>query len=103
MRFFNVVIVLVILDSFVNCFIGTRKDACKYNLKDEDVFSPSPESCHFIVYSSLFTKKEDEAVEEFEARRNAAMNHSLINCIKYYEKLKECEREENRYMPSIYG
>ncbi|WP_036069212.1 hypothetical protein [Leptospira noguchii] len=91
------------LGLFMNCFIGSQRDACRYNLKTKDVFGPSDDSCEFLAYTALFTQKNNETIEEYEARKNSAFNFSLINCLDYYEKLKECDKEENRYIPSIYG
>lgn len=25
------------------------------------------------------------------------------DCVKYYNRLEDCKKEENRYIPSIYG
>ncbi|EKO35174.1 hypothetical protein LEP1GSC163_0224 [Leptospira santarosai str. CBC379] len=27
----------------------------------------------------------------------------LLNCFQYYTKLKECEKEGNRYTPALYS
>nr|WP_032922794.1 hypothetical protein [Leptospira santarosai] len=87
----------------LNCFIGSHRDACKYNLKQRDVFEASSDSCDFLAYTALFTQKNNETLEEYEARKGSAFNFSLIKCIEYYEKLKECNKEEYKYMPAIYG
>ncbi|XDD50927.1 hypothetical protein AB3N59_03810 [Leptospira sp. WS92.C1] len=31
------------------------------------------------------------------------INYLLLECFKYHEKLKECEKEGYEYMPAIYG
>ncbi|MCL8312736.1 hypothetical protein M9Y90_19055 [Leptospira interrogans] len=96
-------ILILSLGLFMNCFIGSHRDACRYNLKQRDVFEASPDSCDFLTYTTLFTQKDNETLEQYEARKNAAFNFSLIKCLDYYEKLKECDKEEYKYMPAIYG
>lgn len=88
---------------FCNCSVGTAKEACQNNLKKADIFSPGPESCEFGGAAVLFTQKESESVAEFESRRSAFLNFNLINCYQYYEKIKECNKEINKYLPAIYS
>ncbi|XDD50928.1 hypothetical protein AB3N59_03820 [Leptospira sp. WS92.C1] len=87
----------------VSCYIGTQRDACKYNLKDNSIFGPTPDSCSFGFSSFVFTKDPDETDAEFEYRKSLFLNYNLLNCFQYYERLQECNKEENRFIPSIYG
>ncbi|QOI52979.1 hypothetical protein Lepto1489_21545 (plasmid) [Leptospira interrogans serovar Bataviae] len=99
----NILIFSAFICASMNCSIGTQRDTCRNNLKAGDVLGPSPDSCEFASITTLFSQKESESIAEFEDRKNATLNFSLLNCIRYYEKLKDCNREENRYIPSIYS
>lgn len=102
-RFIKTTLYMVFALLIVNCYIGSSRDACRYNLKEGAALGPSPEICEFMGLTAFFTQSEDETVLEFEAKKNAAFNYSLINCIEYYQKLKECDKEEKKYFPSLYG
>ncbi len=85
----------------LNCFIGSHRDACKYNLKQRDAFEASSDSCEAFQLFALapLTNATLEAIQSREGK----LSFLLLNCYQYYEKLKECNKEEYKYMPAIYG
>ncbi|ONF94383.1 hypothetical protein [Leptospira santarosai] len=87
----------------LTCQVGTRTDACKADLRKESVFGPSRDSCEFGTSVIFFTKYPGESDADFEIKKNTFFNFNLLNCIQYYEKLKECEKEGNRYTPALYS
>ncbi|WP_025185455.1 hypothetical protein [Leptospira interrogans] len=96
-------ILILFVCLFVNCYIGTQRDACRYNLKTKDVFGPSDDSCGMIGLVAPLTANGSQMPEGFDLRKNLVLNFLILNCLDYYERLKECDKEENRYIPSIYG
>ncbi|WP_082761027.1 hypothetical protein [Leptospira alstonii] len=100
-------ILLIILNVIVfwilNCSIGTAREACKNNLKKRGLFEPSDDSCEFISVVFPLTAAGSTIPEEFDARKNALLTTSLLNCYQYYEKLQECNKEEKKYLPAIYS
>ncbi len=90
------------LGLFMNCFIGSHRDACRYNLKTKDVFGPSDDSCEFLQTTAALPLPSN-ASEDVIQSRTMRITFLLLNCYQYYEKLKECNKEEYKYMPAIYG
>lgn len=43
------------------------------------------------------------AIDSGNGSNSAGINLLILNCYQYYEKLKECDKEEKHYIPSIYG
>ncbi|EMJ92344.1 hypothetical protein LEP1GSC193_0320 [Leptospira alstonii serovar Pingchang str. 80-412] len=43
------------------------------------------------------------ATEDVIQSRTTRINFLILNCYQYYEKLKECEKEGNRYTPALYS
>ncbi|WP_253270913.1 hypothetical protein [Leptospira santarosai] len=97
----NVVILSFLICANVDCYIGTQRDTCRYNLKDNGVFGPSPDSCEFLQ-TTVGLPLPSNSIEMMQSREET-INFLLLNCYQYYERLKECNKEENRYIPSIYG
>ncbi|QOI53238.1 hypothetical protein [Leptospira interrogans] len=87
----------------LNCSIGTQRDTCRSNLKKGDLYGPSDDSCQFISVINPLTAEGSLNPTEFDVRKNLLLTASVLNCIEYYQKLKECDKEENRYIPSIYS
>ncbi len=83
-------ILILIVCSFVNCYIGTQRDTCRYNIKE----SSSVIYCEILNLAPF--------ANDGEPNPNG-INFLILNCLDYYERLKECDKEENRYIPSIYG
>ncbi|XDD50926.1 hypothetical protein AB3N59_03800 [Leptospira sp. WS92.C1] len=102
MRIKNLINIMYVLCITIclNCFVGSRKDACKYNLRE----STSASSCDFIaIVAALGSESSTLSPEDFTLRKQALFNSNLLSCYQYYEKLQECEKEEYKYMPAIYG
>ncbi|AKH77541.1 hypothetical protein LEP1GSC034_3783 [Leptospira interrogans str. 2003000735] len=84
-----------------NCYIGTRRDACRYYLKQNGALSASPDSCELLqLFSGLPVSPN---TTEMIQSRDETLNFLLFNCYSYYEQLKDCDNEENRYIPGLYG
>ncbi len=75
----------------LNCFIGSHRDACKYNLKE----SSGEADCELLTISA-FVPTQNNINEN-------VVSALMLSCYQYYEKLKECNKEEYKYMPAIYG
>ncbi len=88
LRIFNVVILSFLVCTNVNCYFGTQRDTCKYNLHE----STASGYCEILNLVPLANNPDLSGI-----------NYLLLNCYQYYERLKECNKEENRYIPSIYG
>ncbi len=88
----------------MNCSIGSATEACKNNLRKIDIFGPSVENCDFaIVTSQLQPDQSNLSPADFEVRKITLQNYYLLHCYQYYEKLKECNKEEKKYLPAIYS
>ncbi len=74
----------------VNCYIGAQRDTCRYNIKE----SSSAIYCEILNLAPF--------ANDGEPNPNG-INFLILNCLDYYERLKECDKEENKYIPSIYG
>ncbi|WP_036042409.1 hypothetical protein [Leptospira alstonii] len=93
----KLVMIVVVVYFNVNCFIGTQRDTCRYNLHE----STQSINCNFIgagLQSVNNTNDPDVARE-----REETTNYFILECLRYYQRLQECDKEENRYIPSIYG
>ncbi len=75
----------------MNCFIGSHRDACRYNLKE----TSGAADCELLIISAFVPTQSDMDVN--------AVSALMLSCYQYYEKLKECDKEEYKYMPAIYG
>ncbi|WP_050558642.1 hypothetical protein [Leptospira santarosai] len=93
----KLIILTVIACWSLNCFIGSHRDACKYNLHE----SISSSYCKFIGTATASTNPNMDA--NTLQKRDQILTFELLNCYQYYEKLKECNKEEYKYMPAIYG
>ncbi|EKT84925.2 hypothetical protein LSS_20184 [Leptospira santarosai serovar Shermani str. LT 821] len=93
----RLIILTVIACLSLNCFIGSHRDACKYNLHE----SISSSYCKFIGTATASTNPNMDA--NTLQKRDQILTFELLNCYQYYEKLKECNKEEYKYMPAIYG
>ncbi|MCG9875210.1 MAG: hypothetical protein MH321_10530 [Leptospiraceae bacterium] len=79
---------------FSNCFVGTQRDACRYELKisNQEICNPDLFSIYLVPPREGFT----------EIRNNTFIGHVFI-CLQYYEKLKDCDKDNNRFKPGFYG
>ncbi|WP_080595887.1 hypothetical protein [Leptospira santarosai] len=74
----------------LTCQVGTRADSCKSDLRRAGIFEPSRESCELLQFTVGFVPL-------------SSLDLLLLNCFQYYTKLKECEKEGNRYTPALYS
>ncbi|WP_235592632.1 hypothetical protein [Leptospira interrogans] len=89
----------IVLTVYLNmgCYIGTQRDTCRYNLHA----SNKSTGCNFI---GIGLQSVNNTADVNVARaREGVTNYLILECLDYYERLKECDKEENRYIPSIYG
>ncbi|MDI7219683.1 hypothetical protein QMN07_19585 [Leptospira santarosai] len=93
----RLIILAVIACLSLNCFIGSHRDACRYNLHESD----SAHNCNYLGFS-LFANSQNTDINT-EKERTETINYLLLECIQYYENLKKCNKEEYKYMPAIYG
>ncbi|MDI7190926.1 hypothetical protein QMM59_14815 [Leptospira santarosai] len=93
----RLIILTVIACLSLNCFIGSHRDACRYNLHN----SEKSFDCNLLGLGLYFNSlNNDPATVQ---NRENGVGFLLLNCYQYYEKLKECNKEEYKYMPAIYG
>nr|WP_155118579.1 hypothetical protein [Leptospira santarosai] len=81
----------------LTCQVGTRADSCKSDLRRADALSPSNDSCEILGFGQLLPESRVGVPNQ------NGIDFLLFNCIQYYEKLKECEKEGNRYTPALYS
>lgn len=87
----NLLFGLVII--IVNCMPGSQREACRYNLQELKV------RCELVSLLIASSRNEEGFLRSSEA-------DSLLfsqDCIKYWNRLEDCKKEENNYIPSIYG
>ncbi|MCG6151578.1 hypothetical protein [Leptospira bandrabouensis] len=75
-----------------NCSVGKKEEACKYYLDRDYKFY-----CKALAFS-VTTYKEDRNLGQV-----IGSNIVLVGCATYLKKKKECESEENQYLPGFYG
>lgn len=90
---FEKTIMFCLLLNFTNCMPGSQRDACRYNLQE------LKNRCELV---SLFIAS---GPSEESMNRSVESDFLLFtqDCVKYYNRLEDCKKEENRYIPSIYG
>jgi hypothetical protein len=90
----NFLIFINIIFIFTNCLVGTERDACRYNLnKSKPVYCTGETASIFLIPPS------DGNYQEATERASQV----LIQCLIYYEKLKDCDKDNNRFKPGFYG
>lgn len=92
MKFINVIKMLIVLN-LTFCIPGTQRDACRYNAQPKKAY------CEFLLSASFLSS----ATQNTPERTNLAQNAALVECLKYYNTIEDCKKEENKYIPSIYG
>lgn len=85
---------LLVLIAVSNCYVGTQRDACRYEVKfqNQEICNPDLFSIYLIPPREGFS----------EIKNNTFIGHVII-CIKYFEKLKNCDDDNNRFKPGLYG
>ncbi|WP_236711500.1 hypothetical protein [Leptospira alstonii] len=71
-------------------------------MKDKGIFGPSKDSCELLQVLAG-APLGSEVAEEIVISRAETISFLILNCFQYYQRLQECDKEENRYIPSIYG
>lgn len=79
---------------FSNCYVGTQRDACRYELKKDGSSVCEPE-----FFAPFALPPRDGNYQR--ATENATVY--LVYCLQYYEKLKDCDKDNNRFKPGLYG
>ncbi|WP_181081987.1 hypothetical protein [Leptospira interrogans] len=97
LRILNILILSLFSCISLTCQIGTRTDACKSDLRRATVFEPSNDSCEILGIGQLLPESREDTPNQ------NGINLLLFNCYQYYTKLKECEKEGNRYTPALYS
>lgn len=87
-KFFLILLIHLYL---INCYVGTKETACKYYLERD--FGGA---CEILAVGILLAREDEPA-------RSIGINYGLVNCYTYLKKKKDCEREENKYLPGLYG
>jgi hypothetical protein len=77
-----------------NCFVGTQRDACRYELKKKENIECDP-----ATYSIFLTPTKDGNYENDAF----VINSLLFSCFLYLEKLKSCDDDNNRFKPGFFG
>ncbi|WP_246834285.1 hypothetical protein [Leptospira wolffii] len=93
---------LLLLTCLVNCFIAptNERTACIYDLKEKKgVLEASDDSCQFIAIDLY---QNDNMTPEQKEISILTANFHVIKCIEYHEKLKECKKEINYYLPALH-
>ncbi|AVV48736.1 hypothetical protein [Leptospira santarosai] len=81
----------VIIYGGIGCSIGTRTDACKADLKRDY----SSTFCEVLSLAPLAANKDEFYL--------SGISDLILGCLLYYENIKECEKEGNRYTPALYS
>ncbi|WP_061281230.1 hypothetical protein [Leptospira interrogans] len=102
LRILNITIWNLFVSLILNCSIGTRTDACKADLRRATVLEPSDDSCEMLQTVAGLPLRSN-ATEEMIQSRMETLSFLILNCYQYYTKLKECEKEGNRYTPALYS
>lgn len=87
------ILILLIHLYLVNCYIGTQETACKYYLERD-----FGNYCDALLLSQVLVNSE-----QITPGQAVGINISLVGCYTYLKKKKDCEREENKYLPGLYG
>ncbi|XDD50924.1 hypothetical protein AB3N59_03790 [Leptospira sp. WS92.C1] len=87
----KLIIMSTVIHLFMNCSIGTARDACKNNLKA----SAGAHDCELLSLSAFVPTQN-----EINVNGVAAL---MLSCYQYYEKLQQCNKEEKKYLPAIYS
>ncbi|WCL50984.1 hypothetical protein [Leptospira sp. GIMC2001] len=77
-----------------NCYVGTARDACRY-----EVNFNKPEVCNGDFFTIFALPPRDGDYQ----RRTQDATSLLFFCYLYYEDLKNCDDDNNRYKPGLYG
>lgn len=82
---------LVLIFSLSNCMIGTQKQACMYYVERD-----YGNSCLSLAIGAQLGEADAPL-------RSIGINYFLVNCFTYLKKKKDCKKEENNYLPGLYG
>ncbi|TGL86399.1 hypothetical protein EHQ68_13840 [Leptospira congkakensis] len=87
----GIVLFLSLISLVTNCMIGTQEQSCMYYLERD-----YGNACLWLVIGYQYGEPEAPL-------RSVGINYSLVNCYTYLKKKKDCERNENKYLPGLYG
>ncbi|MDI7237948.1 hypothetical protein [Leptospira santarosai] len=100
MKIVKLILAIVFIGLIMKCSIGTQRDACRNNLNDSFVARHCKDLSPFILIGIAGSPNNDP--DSFQ-RKEQVIGLELLNCVDYYERLRECDKEENKYIPSIYS
>jgi hypothetical protein len=86
--------IFLIIFIFLNCSIGTKRDQCRYEIMER-----KPIGCE-REFSSIFLIPPRDGNYQ-RASEGAAI--LLAYCLLYFEDLKNCDDDNNRFKPGLYG
>lgn len=86
-----------------NCLVAptNERTACVYDLKERRTpIEGSNDSCQIIP----FLLSEDGS-QSAQGKRNAAFlaNYELLKCLEYHQRMKDCKKEINYYIPTLHN
>ncbi|XDD50929.1 hypothetical protein AB3N59_03830 [Leptospira sp. WS92.C1] len=100
MKIVKLTLMTVFISFLLKCSIGTQRDACRNNLNGSFVARHCKELSTFILIGIAGSPNGDPSSVQ---RKEQVIGLELLNCVDYYERLRECDKEENKYIPSIYS
>ncbi|TGK77247.1 hypothetical protein EHQ27_02240 [Leptospira wolffii] len=85
---------LLLLTCLVNCLIAptNERTACIYDLKEKKG----------VQFIAIDLYQNDNMTPEQKEISILTANFHVIKCIEYHEKLKECKKEINYYLPALH-
>ncbi|MCW7469789.1 hypothetical protein [Leptospira kanakyensis] len=92
MKLIQNIFCMLLIIILTNCSVGKKEEACKYYLDRDFKFY-----CRALAFS-VATYREDRNLAQV-----ITSNITLVGCATYFKKKKECESEENQYLPGFYG
>jgi hypothetical protein len=91
---FKLNLLLLLVCILNSCYVGTERDACRYNLKKS-----KPVTCEGDGSLILLIPPKDGDYQGYTERASLF----LIECLQYYERLKDCDKDNKRFKPGLYG
>lgn len=89
----KIILILLVHLYLINCYVGTKETACKYYLERD-----FGNYCDALLLSQVVVN-----TDQINPGQAIGINISLVGCLTYLKKKKDCEREENKYLPGLYG
>ncbi|EPG66403.1 hypothetical protein LEP1GSC061_4094 [Leptospira wolffii serovar Khorat str. Khorat-H2] len=83
-----------------SCFIAptNERTACVYDLKEKSTLAGS---CNFAAFAYGYYSNPNLSPAEKE-QAGLRLNFEILECLKYQEKLQDCHKEMNYYIPTLH-